>query len=82
MFIVKENVSNELKKIRTKCYAEEIGVTPNYMSALLNGSQKCTKLNAKAILSICFNISLINERMEELLDKYFEEEGNYGGGNQ
>lgn len=74
MYLIKKEKSNDLKRIRTKCYAEKTGFTPNYISAVLNGNLKCTETGAKAILSVGFDISLNNKQMEELLEEYFKEE--------
>ena len=74
MYLVKKEKNDELKRIRTKCYAEKTGFTPNYISAVLNGNLKCTEPGAKAILSVSFDISFYDKQMEKLLKEYFMEE--------
>lgn len=74
MYLIRKEKKEQLKRIRTKCYAERTGFTPNYISAVLNGNLRCTEPGAKAILSVSFDISLNNELMEKLLKEYFKEE--------
>lgn len=74
MYLIKEKKNEEIKRIRTKTYAEKTGLTPNYISAVLNRKLKCTEIGAKAIISVCFDITFNNAEMEELIEEYFEEE--------
>ena len=79
MYRVKEDMKEDLKIYRTGWYSKTIGASPNFLSAVINGKQKCTEISAKAILSVCFGISFTDEKMQELFEKYFKEEESYGG---
>lgn len=74
MYLIKEKKNEEIKRIRTKTYAEKTGLTPNYISAVLNRKLKCTEVGAKSLLSVCFDITFNDKRMEELIEEYFKEE--------
>lgn len=79
MYRVRKGMQGDLKAYRTSWYSKTIGASPNFISAIINTKQKCTEITAKSILSACFGISFTDEKMQELLKKYFEEEESYGG---
>lgn len=74
MYRIKEEKKEEIKEYRTNSYVEKTGLTQPYVSGILNGTQKCSEIIAKAILSIKFNISFYDIRLNELLEEYFKEE--------
>ena len=74
MYRIKENKISEMKEFRTNLYSEKTGLHPSYLSSILNASQKCTEIIAKAILSVKFDISFYDTKLNELIEKYFDEE--------
>lgn len=82
MYRIKDQNSEVIKIYKTGYYKRNTGANLSYLSSILNGNSNCTELLAKAILSIRFNISFTDEKMQELLEKYFEEEESYGGSNE
>ena len=70
MYIIGEEFANMIKKMKTSYIAEELGMNLAYISSILNG-KKCSKIVAKGILSIYFNIAINYDSMNELLEKYF-----------
>lgn len=74
MYRIKKEKIPEIKEYRTSLYSEKTGLNLAYLSAVLNANQKCSEVIAKSILSIKFNISFYDMRINELLEEYFEEE--------
>lgn len=74
MYRIKESKKEEIKEYRTNYYVEKTGLTQPYVSGIVNGTQKCTEIIAKALLSVKFDISFYDTRLNELVKKYFEEE--------
>ena len=74
MYFIREEKKEEIKKIRTNYYSKKLGITPNFVSNILNGRIKCTEITARGIISIYYDISLNDTRIEELLEEYFKEE--------
>lgn len=74
VYYIKKESSNDLKNLRTSFYAEKSGFSRSYVSSMLSGKRGCIETNAKVMLSIAFNISFTDEKMQELLEKYFKEE--------
>lgn len=71
MYKITEEFAKTVKKYRTKYYKEILGLNYGFVSSILNGNRNCSELTAKGIISICFNISLSNEKIPLLLEKYF-----------
>lgn len=74
MYKIREENNIDLKNLKTKYYQDKTGLSLSYLSSILNGNRSCIETNARAILSVRFDISFTNEKMQELLEKYFEEE--------
>lgn len=74
MYRIKEEKIREMKEYRTNLYSEKTGLNASYLSSIINASQKCTEIIAKSILSVKFNISFYDIRLNELLKEYFKEE--------
>lgn len=74
MYRIKEERIPEMKEYRTKLYSEKTGLNANYLSSILNATMGCSEIIARAILSVKFNISFYDTRLNELVKKYFEEE--------
>lgn len=72
MYVIRDIFKPIAKKYRTSHYAKSLGITMAHTSTILNG-YKCSAMAARGILSICFAIPLGDERIEELLEKYFIE---------
>lgn len=71
MYKITEDFSKIVKKYRTKYYKDVLGLNYAFVSSILNGNKNCSEIIAKGILSICFEISLSDERIPKLLEKYF-----------
>lgn len=72
MFHIKQELVESIKNGRTNIYlCKQLGITPTYIGQIFSG-YKCTLLTAKALISIRENISINDDRMEELLDYYFD----------
>lgn len=70
VYTISEQGKNNLKKCKTKYYADVFGIASDYASSLLNGV-KCRTITAKAMISVCYGISLDDKRMEELMEENF-----------
>lgn len=71
MYSVKPEKVELLKDGRTNIYFSEIlGITPIHICNILKG-YKCTKLTAKAMISIKEKIAINDDRMEDFLNYYF-----------
>lgn len=71
MYKITEDFSKIVKKYRTKYYKDVLGLNYAFVSSILNGNRNCSEIIAKGILSICFEISLSDEKIPKLLEKYF-----------
>lgn len=71
MYKITEDFSRIVKKYRTKYYKDVLGLNYAFVSSILNGNKNCSEIIAKGILSICFEISLSDEKIPKLLEKYF-----------
>lgn len=71
MYKITEDFSKIVKKYRTKYYKDVLGLNYGFVSSILNGNRNCSEIIAKGILSICFEISLSDEKIPKLLEKYF-----------
>mgnify|MGYP001625207093 CR=1 FL=1 len=71
MYKITEDFSKIVKKYRTKYYKDVLGLNYAFVSSILNGNKNCSEIIAKGILSICFEISLSDEKIPKLLEKYF-----------
>ena len=74
MYRIKQEKIPEIKEYRTSLYSEKTGLNANYLSSILNATMNCSEIIAKAVLSVKFNISLYDVRLNDLLKEYFEEE--------
>lgn len=73
MYSVKEELVEDLKGGRTLKYiAEMLGITQQYVSLLFSNKRSCTKILAKNLIGLRFNLAINDIRMEELLEKYFD----------
>lgn len=70
MYKVNENTVNILRGMKNEYYSARLNITPQYLSGVFNGA-KCSGLLAKGILSVYFNISFNDSRIDEFLEKYF-----------
>ena len=72
MYKIKSNLVETIKDGRTNVYlGKQLGLTPNYVGMIFKGF-KCTYLTAKAFISIKEKICMDDDRMEELLNYYFD----------
>lgn len=71
MYKITEEFAKTVKKYRTKYYKEVLGLNYGFVSSILNGNRNCSELTAKGIISICFGISLSDEKIPLLLKEYF-----------
>lgn len=75
MYKIKEDKAEELKDGRTFVYLSKIiGKTTVYISAIFAGYHKCSKTIAISLISIKENIAVNDNKMEEFLKYYFNEE--------
>lgn len=66
-----ENIG-ELGLISQTQYAEQLGVTVDYINRVFNGKLAVKLITAKGIISLAYNITMRgNEQMQELLEKHF-----------
>ena len=72
MYRIRPELVEKLKDGRSNTYlSEAIGRTQTMISLVLNGSQ-CSEILAKALISVKEKIPMNDDKMEELLDYYFE----------
>lgn len=72
MYKIRPELVEKLKDGRSNTYlSETIGRTQTMISLVLNGSQ-CSEIIAKALISVKEKIPMNDDRMEELLNYYFE----------
>ena len=71
MYLMKEELIMISKKFRLKYFQERLGLSYAFCSKIMNGKEICSEVIAKAILSICFDISFTNEDIENKLSQYF-----------
>lgn len=71
MYRITEEFTKIVKKYRTIYYKDILGLNYGFVSSILNGNKNCSEIIAKGILSICFEIPLSDEKISELLEKYF-----------
>lgn len=72
MYEIILNEVERLNKITGTYYAERLEITPQYLSNVLNGKLPVKAPIAKGIISISYNISIDDYRMEELLNRHFK----------
>lgn len=66
-----ENIG-ELGLISQTQYAEQLGVTVDYINKVFNAKLAAKLLTVKGIISLAYNISIRdNDQMKELLAKHF-----------
>lgn len=70
MYKINEKEAEILRGMKNEYYSIKLNITPQYLSGIFNGA-KCSGLLAKGIISVYFNISLNDPRMDELIEKYF-----------
>ena len=62
----------DLGLIQQTQYAEQLGLTREYINKVFNGKLAVKLLTAKCIISLAYNITVRdNEQMKELLTKHF-----------
>lgn len=72
MYKVKLDKVDLLKEGRTNIYfSETLGLTQIHICNILKG-YKCTKLTAKALISVKEKIAINDDRMEDFLNYYFD----------
>ena len=74
MYLLKEEYLEFFKEIRTKVYTNLLGCDTAFISSIVNGNKICSEVVAKAILSVRFDISCKDEKINEYLEKYFAKE--------
>lgn len=73
MYKVRLDNGEKLKDGRNMtAIAEIMGITNNYLCKIFNQKKYCTKITAICLISLKEKISINDERMEYLLDYYFE----------
>lgn len=72
MYRVKPELVDKLKDGRSNAYLCEVtGRKPTMISLVLNGT-KCSEILARALISVREKIPMNDDRMEELLNYYFD----------
>lgn len=72
MYRLKQEMVELLKDGRSNNYlCEELGITSVHICNILKGN-KCKLLTAKALISIREKIAINDDKMEELLNYYFD----------
>lgn len=71
MYHVTEEFREMTRKYRASYYAKRLGITGPHLSNILNGNINCSGIIARGVLSLYFDILLSDNRIEELLEKYF-----------
>lgn len=74
MYKLKSEYLDLFKEIRTSTYVNYMDCEISYLSSIINGNKNCSTLFAKSIIGIRFGISLNDEEMNNLLEKYFIKE--------
>lgn len=72
MYIINEENVKDLKGIKYGYYSEMLDTTQQHLCAIFNGKLTCSGLLAKGIISVFYNISLKDDRIEEYMKKYFK----------
>ena len=71
MYRIRKENAEFLRDIRNDSYARLLGMTPVNISYIFSG--KTTKLStAIGIISVRYNISSTDEKMQYLIEKHFE----------
>lgn len=71
MYKITKEFSKTAKKYKNIYYKEILGLSITFISSILNGKKSCSEIIAKGIISMCFGISIADERIPLLLEKYF-----------
>lgn len=74
MYRLKQEYVELFKEVRTSTYVNYMDCEISYMSSIINGNKSCSTVFAKSIIGIRFHISIKDEQMNELLEKYFVKE--------
>ena len=74
MYKIKTEELGRLDLFPNKYYAEMLGLTPDYISSIKGGRLSVKTSIAKGIISLAYNISLNDYKMEELLEAHFIKE--------
>lgn len=72
MYKIREENLETLSRIKLIAYSELLGLSVPVLSLLFNGKSTTKLSTAKAIISVAYNISVTNEKMDELVEKHFE----------
>lgn len=71
MYHITDEFKEMAKKYRVSYYSNKLGITAAHLSNALNGNINCSNIIARGVLSLYFDILLSDNRIEELLEKYF-----------
>lgn len=74
MYRLRQNFIDLFKEIRTSVYVNYMDCQISYLSGIINGNKNCSTIFAKSILGVRFGISIKDEQMNEMLEKYFIKE--------
>lgn len=74
MYRLKQDFIDFFKEIRTSVYVNYMDCQISYLSGIINGNKNCSTIFAKSILGVRFGISIKDEQMNEMLEKYFIKE--------
>ncbi len=72
MYKVNEENVEILTRIKATAYSQLLGLSTTVLSLLFNGKTTTKLSTAKAIISVAYNISVTDGKMDELLEKHFE----------
>ncbi len=72
MYTIRLEMLEILKDGRTNNYlGDQLGISPQHICNILKG-HKCTYLTAKSLISMKEKIAINDDKMEELLNYYFD----------
>lgn len=72
MYQINSNYAKELKGgIRNTYLAKQLGVTEGFISSIFKGKKDCSKIIAKAIISIRLNAAIDSVMVDEAIEKFF-----------
>lgn len=74
MYRLRQDCIDFFKEIRTSVYVNYMDCQISYLSGIINGNKNCSTIFAKSILGVRFGISIKDEQMNEMLEKYFIKE--------
>lgn len=74
MYKLKSDFIDFFKEVRTSVYVNYMDCEMSYLSSIINGNKNCSTIFAKSIIGIRFDISIKDEQMNTMLEKYFIKE--------